>query len=82
MDPNILPYLWGGLDLERYEPIRAIVFDEKHRDVVILMYGKGDKRSPQHWCLEYRGGGKYFRDFDSLSRYYRKRFKKKPRRVI
>lgn len=82
MNPNITPYLWDGLDLERYEPIRAIVWDKKKREVVLFMYSKEDAEGDPHWCLEYKGSGKYFRHFDDLHRYFRKRFKKKPREIL
>lgn len=82
MRPEFIPYLWSGLDLKRYEPVRVIVWDKQKKDYALFMYSKEEGTEDPHWCIEYRGGGKYFKCFNDLHRYFRKRFKKKPRKVL
>lgn len=82
MNPDIVPYLWKGLNLKRYVPIRAIVWDKKNREVVLFMYSKEEGDAEPHWCLQYRGSGKYFTHFDDLHRYFRGKFKRKPRKIL
>ena len=59
-------YLWEGLDLEHFEVIHILPQDRSNA-AVIMRDTRPDSVMP--WCVEYRGGGHYFKTVAELQAY-------------
>lgn len=76
MDLN--QFLWGGLDLKRFEVIQ--IFPTKKRGLngkplgIILMHSRYPLDDPAPWCVEYGGSGKYFPTKQGAQEYLKTRF--------
>lgn len=76
--PFQLATLFSGLDFERYEILKLI--PRGARSIVIIQKCK-DPKNP-HYCLQYRGSGRYFSDYKQLRDYYEERFHDKKLRGV
>ncbi len=71
--PLSLANAFYGLDFSRYEVMRVI---SNAGDLTIIQKSTDEQNT--HYCLQYRGSGRYFDTWEELSDYYTKRFKDNP----
>lgn len=68
--PIQLAGLFSGLDFDRYTIIKLI--PQSQRSIVIIQKSKDP--DDVHYCLQYKGAGRYFSTWEELRRYYENRF--------
>ena len=70
VSPELMRYLWRGLDLVNFEVIQILPLNK--RFAVIVMRDKRPNAF-KRWCTEYAGSGHYFDTFEELQAYCRSR---------
>ena len=64
-------YVWPGLNLDRFAVVA--IWPQNTRDAAILMRSRYPANDPAPWCVEYHGGGRYFKTVEEAFAYCEKR---------
>lgn len=86
-DKSLDKYLWKGLDLDRFAVlhIQPVSGRRWKRGVAVIVmksrypWQRPDLTTaddPAPYCVEFGGGGHYFRTYDEMKAYYEGRWKK------
>lgn len=56
---KLTDYLWDGLVSDRFAVVA--IWPQNALEAAILMRSRYPANDPVPWCVEYRGGGRYFK---------------------